>query len=59
MKEGFESYPVPQQTPAPIAEPWPHRMIQQQQQPGMLYNQTKDKPQVHDTCFHFAVSCMC
>lgn len=38
MKEGFESYPVPQQAPARVGEPWPHPMMQQQQQPGMLEN---------------------
>jgi len=37
LKEGFENYTAPQQRPAPVAKPWSHPMIQQQQQqPGML-----------------------
>ncbi|XP_020622602.1 apoptotic chromatin condensation inducer in the nucleus-like isoform X2 [Orbicella faveolata] len=35
LKEGFENYTAPQQRPAPVAKPWSHPMIQQQQQqPG-------------------------
>lgn len=40
LKEGFENYPAPQQRPAPVAKHWTHPMIQQQQQqPGMSFNQ--------------------
>lgn len=42
LKEGFENYTAPQQRPAPVAKPWSHPMIQQQQQqPGMLCMQSK------------------
>ena len=43
LKEGFENYSAPQQRPAPVAKPWTHPMIQQQQQqqPGMLFNQSQ------------------
>ncbi|XP_058971333.2 apoptotic chromatin condensation inducer in the nucleus-like [Pocillopora verrucosa] len=45
MKEGFESYPVPQQAPARVGEPWPHPMMQQQQQPGGFPVQPMGIPQ--------------
>ena len=42
LKEGFENFTSQQQRPAPVAKPWSHPVIQQQQQqPGMLYNQNQ------------------
>lgn len=42
LKEGFENYSSPHQRPAPVAKPWSHPMIQQQQQqPGKLCNQNQ------------------
>ena len=41
LKEGFENYSAPQQRPAPVVKPWTHPMMQQQQQPGMLFNQSQ------------------
>ena len=41
QKEGYESFSVPQQThQQPVANAWPHALMQQQQQqqrPGMLF----------------------
>jgi len=42
LKEGFGNYTTQQQRPAPVAKPWSHPMIQQQQQQaGMLCDQNE------------------
>ena len=50
QKEGYESFSVPQQTQQqPVANAWPHPMMQQQQQ--------KQQQQQHPGMLHYAHKC--
>ena len=59
LKEGFENYSSPRQRPAPVAKPWSHPMMQQQQQqPGKLCNQNQSTNKLTRVRFYHVWDCL-